>query len=46
VFADKNDPDYQAIVRLFKPIEEMLAKKPRMDMPGAVPDGGVNRCCR
>jgi len=45
VFADKNDPDYQAILALFKPIEEMLAKTPRMDMPGAKPSCEVSRCC-
>jgi len=46
VFADTSDPDYQAILALFKPIEEMLRKTPRMDMPGAVPSETVSRCCQ
>lgn len=46
VFADTSDPDYQAILSLFGPIEEMLRKTPRMDMPGGVPAATVNRCCQ
>ena len=46
VFADRNDPDYQAILALFRPIEEMLRKTPRMDMPGAMPSLTVSRCCK
>jgi len=46
VFKDKNDPDYQAILATFKPVTEMLAKTPRMDMPGAEASGTVNRCCQ
>ena len=46
VFADTTDPDYQAILALFQPIEEMLRKTPRMDMPGAVPAVTVSRCCQ
>jgi len=46
VFKDKSDPDYQAILALFKPIEEMLKKTPRMDMPGAVPSPTVSRSCQ
>jgi hypothetical protein len=34
VFKTKNDPDYQAIIKTFTPITEMLKAKPRMDMPG------------
>ena len=34
VFKTKNDPDYQAILKTFEPITEMLKEKPRMDMPG------------
>ena len=32
VFADTNDPDFQAILATFKPIQESLAQTPRMDM--------------
>jgi hypothetical protein len=32
VFINKQDPDYQAILKLFAPVTEMLAKRPRMDM--------------
>ena len=46
VFSDTADPDYRAILATFKPVEEMLAKRPRMDMPAAVPSAGVNRSCR
>ena len=34
IFANKDDPDYKAIVGVFAPITEMLKAKPRMDMPG------------
>ncbi|NQT86268.1 hypothetical protein HQ560_05845, partial [bacterium] len=34
VFKTKNDPDYQAILKVFVPITEMLAAKPRMDFAG------------
>ncbi|MBL7220943.1 MAG: hypothetical protein ISS69_12565 [Phycisphaerae bacterium] len=34
IFKTKNDPDYQAILKVFTPITEMLKAKPRMDMPG------------
>lgn len=37
VFKTKNDPDYQAILKVFEPITEMLKAKPRMDSPGAAP---------
>jgi len=37
VFASKDDPDYQKILAVFKPIREMLKARPRMDMPGACP---------
>lgn len=43
VFRSKEDPDYQAIIQTFTPVLDGLAKKPRMDMPGAIhfcpPDG-------
>ena len=44
VFADKQDADYQALVALFEPTRELLAKRPRMDMPGAVA-AEANRSC-
>jgi len=34
VFKTTNDPDYQAIIKVFAPITEMLQATPRMDMPG------------
>lgn len=46
VFADRRDPDYQAILALFEPVEAMLKERPRMDMPGARPDPGVCRLCQ
>jgi len=46
VFQDRTDPDYQAILELFKPVQEMLARRPRMDMPGAQPDQSVSRLCQ
>jgi hypothetical protein len=41
VFADANDPDFQAILGTFKPVLDELGRRPRMDMPGAVPAA----CC-
>ena len=46
VFADKSDPDYQAILATFQPVEEMLGRIPRMDMPGAEPSCEVSRSCQ
>jgi hypothetical protein len=46
VFADTGDPDYQAILATFTPVLELLAKTPRMDMPGAQPSCEVNRSCQ
>ncbi|NQT39228.1 MAG: hypothetical protein HQ581_17145, partial [Planctomycetes bacterium] len=46
IFADRKDPDFQAILAVFKPIEELLKKNPRMDMPGAQASEDVNRCCQ
>ena len=39
VFASKDDPDYQAILKTFEPIHELLKQKPREDMPGGEPAG-------
>jgi hypothetical protein len=46
VFPDTSDPDYQAILATFAPVLELLAKTPRMDMPGAQPSCEVNRSCQ
>ena len=40
IFADKNDPDYQTLLRTFEPLAAMLKAKPRDDMPGSRPDPG------
>ena len=45
VFADTDDADYQALLGLFRPLQSMLAAKPRMDMPGAVA-AEANRSCQ
>ena len=37
VFASKDDPDYQAVLKTFEPIAKLMKDSPRMDMPGAVP---------
>jgi len=44
VFKGTADPDYQAILRTFDPILDLLQKRPRMDMPGARP-ADVDRSC-
>ncbi len=46
IFTDRKDPDFQAILAVFKPIEELLKQNPRMDMPGAEASEEVNRCCQ
>lgn len=43
IFADKNDPDYQTILKTFTPIRQMLMEKPRIDMPGGKPAQDVCR---
>jgi mono/diheme cytochrome c family protein len=35
VFVDKNDPDYQKLLKLFEPITQVLEENPRQDMPGS-----------
>lgn len=32
VFANKDDPDYQKLLNLFRPVSEQLSLRPRMDM--------------
>jgi hypothetical protein len=46
VFRDKDDPDYQAILATFAPVTQLLAEKPRMDMPGGEASCEVNRSCQ
>ncbi len=41
VFASREDPDYQAIVRTFEPISRLITDKPRMDM---LPDAHLVPC--
>jgi len=45
VFESKQDPDYQAILKCFEPVTSLLAQRPRMDMPGAVP-AKINSSCQ
>ena len=40
VFRDKSDPDYQAILKTFEPITQLMTQRPRMDMPNPAPS-----CC-
>ena len=35
IFANKDDPDYKAILKTFDPIIKRYTDTPRMDMPGA-----------
>jgi hypothetical protein len=44
VFASPEDPDYQAILRLFDSVLADLRARPRTDMPGAKP-ADVDRSC-
>ena len=34
IFESKNDPDYQKLLEVFRPIQELLEQRPRADMPG------------
>ncbi len=43
VFADRFDPDYLKILQTFQPIEIMLTRQPRIDMPGGAPAPNVCR---
>ena len=36
VFAGKDDPDYQKILSVFAPVQNLLKQRPRADMPGFV----------
>lgn len=46
VFAGADDADYRAILATFDRVLQLLAKTPRMDMPGAEPASDVNRSCQ
>lgn len=46
VFVSQRDPDYQAVLAVFKPLGELLRTRPRMDMPGARPAPDVCRTCQ
>jgi hypothetical protein len=43
VFASTDDPDYQAVLKMFEPVTAMLKDRPRDDMPGAKPSLTCNR---
>lgn len=45
VFRSVEDADYQALLKCFEPVNQMLAQRPRMDMPGASP-APANRSCQ
>ena len=34
IFASRDDPDYQAILKAFEPVRQLMKDKPRDDMPG------------
>jgi mono/diheme cytochrome c family protein len=34
IFPSKEDPDYQKLLEVFRPIQELLKQRPRADMPG------------
>jgi hypothetical protein len=34
IFLSKEDPDYQKLLEVFRPIQELLLQRPRADMPG------------
>jgi len=42
VFADTADPDYQAILSVFRTVLEAAARRPRMDMEGVAAAGRAN----
>ncbi len=46
VFAGKDDPDYQSMLKLFDQVQAMLAAKPRMDMVDTRPEGNPPECKR
>jgi hypothetical protein len=46
VFETREDPDFQAVLAAFRPVEEMLTATPRIDMPGGKPSCEVSRSCQ
>ncbi len=36
IFTTRDDPDYQKILAVFAPIQDLLKRRPRADMPGFV----------
>ncbi len=46
VFADKDDPDYRAILATFRAVQEQLSHTPRTDMPGGKPSPTLCRTCQ
>ncbi len=44
VFESAGDADYQALLAVFQPIQELLARQPRLDMHGAPPAGCPTEC--
>ena len=46
VFASTEDADYQAVLQTFLPVRQLIRQRPRMDMPGAVPDPVCFDCRR
>jgi len=36
IFSSKEDPDYQKLLEVFRPVRELLERRPRADMPGFV----------
>ena len=44
IFQNTNDADYQTILKTFEPVTQAMKEKPRIDMPGGVPDPNVDRC--
>ena len=43
IFQNTSDADYQVILKTFEPVTQAMKEKPRIDMPGGVPDPGVDR---
>jgi hypothetical protein len=44
VFESTGDADYQALLTVFKPIEELLARQPRLDLYGEPVSGCRTGC--
>jgi len=44
VFADRDDPDYRALLQALAPARDLLAARPREDDPRAVPEVSDRSC--